>query len=58
MNNKLVIATFVALILGVSAGFWLGQLSPAGSSGGTAIAELTKGERQPLFYRNPMNLGN
>ncbi len=55
MNNKLVIATFVALILGVSAGFWLGQLSPAGSSGGTAIAELTKGERQPLFYRNPMN---
>lgn len=55
MNNKLVIATFLALILGVSAGFWLGQSSPADSSGGTAIAELTKGERKPLFYRSPMN---
>ncbi len=55
MNNKLVGATFIALILGVSAGYWLGQSSPAGSSGGTAIAELAKGERQPLFYRSPMN---
>jgi Cu(I)/Ag(I) efflux system membrane fusion protein len=52
MNNKLVVVTAVALIFGVSAGYWLGQSSPAGSSGGTALVEA---ERKPLFYRNPMN---
>ncbi len=52
MNNKSVAAVVLALILGVSAGFWLGQSSPAGGSDGTAMAE---GERKPLFYRSPMN---
>ena len=52
MNNRLLLTALVTLILGAGLGYWLGQSSPMGGSGGTAMVE---DQEQPLFYRHPMN---
>jgi len=46
-------AIFVAILLAAAGGYWLGQRqAPADSPAPAAQA----GERQPLYYRNPMGL--
>ena len=50
MNHKFLAAVVVAVVLSVSAGYWLGQSSlVATSAGGSSMVE---GERKPLFYRD------
>lgn len=51
MNRNLIIATALALLVGAGGGYWLAR-----STGPAPEATTGKsGEREVLFYRNPMN---
>lgn len=53
MNSKytiLVLATAIALSLGLLAGYWFASTQTADSA-----QPMVEQQRQPLFYRNPMN---
>jgi Cu(I)/Ag(I) efflux system membrane fusion protein len=48
MNKSIIFTAIVMLAVGVAAGYWF-------SGGAYTATPATSGERQPLFYRNPMN---
>jgi Cu(I)/Ag(I) efflux system membrane fusion protein len=52
MNAKQLVITALILVVGLSAGYWLGQSNLGPPEDGMPSAAP---ERKPLYYRNPMN---
>jgi len=55
MNKKIIGVALITLALGAGGGYWMASRNTTPSATMESSGQQAKGERKPLFYRNPMH---